>query len=118
MATRVWNMKPLGWGKYWEAVCAVREGGKRDHARRRMRRRCRTMTDSFLAGTICHTDIGRKIGERSSGGAVGVRGGGQRVQVAAALKPTRGGREGERGKLLGPPQPRPSTKRHRLLAAA
>lgn len=33
VATRVWNMKPLGWGKYWEAVCAVREGGKRDHER-------------------------------------------------------------------------------------
>lgn len=29
------------------------------------------MTDSFLAGTICHTDIGRKIGEMSSGGGVG-----------------------------------------------
>lgn len=69
MATRVWNMKPLGWGEYWEAVCAVREGGKRNHARRRKRRRCRTMTDSFLAGAICHNDIGRKIGERRWGGA-------------------------------------------------
>lgn len=24
VAMWVWNMKPLEWGKYWEAVCAVR----------------------------------------------------------------------------------------------
>lgn len=78
VATRVWNMKPLGWGEYWEAVCAVREGGKRNHARRRKRRRCRTMTDSFLAGTICHDAIGRKIGERRWGGAQRGEGSGSR----------------------------------------
>lgn len=39
------------------------------------------MTDSFLAGTICHTDIGRKIGEMSSGvgwGSEGEDGGSRR----------------------------------------
>lgn len=71
----------------------MRERGGEDRGQRRMR--CRTMIDSFLAGSICHTVIGRKMEQRSSSGGGGSEGGG-RGSRGGGSKPG-GGRRGSRG---------------------
>lgn len=67
--------------------------------------RCRTMIDSFLAGSICHAVIGRKMEQRSSSGGQKEEDGGPGV---AAVSLGGGGgaqRHGKRDKLGGPPHP-------------
>lgn len=64
-------MKPLRWGKYKEEKkeCPVTgTEGERETKRERRggnrgqkRMRCLTMIDRFLAGSICHAVIGRKM---------------------------------------------------------